>query len=203
MGRGAKAGLAVLLAVLAALGAGAWLLRRGYSALDKPSAAEEAVARRLRHLATPREARAQANPVPLSPAVLAEARSHFADHCATCHANDGSGETPIGRGLYPKAPDMRRAETQGMSDGELFYVIANGVRFTGMPGWGRGPDQDKETWALVHFIRHLPRLTAEEAMEMKGLNPRTPQEMEEERAEEAFLRGEDPSPAPEGDGHHH
>jgi mono/diheme cytochrome c family protein len=197
MRRGVKVTLAgLLLALLALAGGGLFLLRRGYSALEQPSALEETVARRLRRWATPAWARAQVNPLPDSAEVRAEARAHFADHCASCHANDGSGDTALGRGLYPKAPDMRQAATQSLSDGELFYVISHGVRFTGMPGWGHGPAQDGDTWALVHFIRHLPSLTAAELAEMKGMNPRNPQELEEERAAEAFLRGEDPGTAP-------
>jgi mono/diheme cytochrome c family protein len=186
---------AVLLAALAAFGA--YLLRRGYSALEEPSALEEAVARRLRHLATPPGARALRNPVPATPEVLAEARAHFADHCAMCHANDGSGETTIGRGLYPKAPDMRKAATQDLSDGELYYIIRNGVRFTGMPGWGGPAEQeDQDSWGLVHFMRRLPRLTAEDLMEMRRLNPKGPDELAAEREAEEFLRGGPPtSPA--------
>jgi hypothetical protein len=53
-----------------------------------------------------------------------------------CHANNGSGETEIGRNLYPKAPDMRQTKTQSLSDGELYYIIRNGVPMTGMPAWG-------------------------------------------------------------------
>ena len=67
---------------------------------------------------------------------MTDARAHFADHCAICHANDGSGDTPIGRALWPKAPDMRLRETQDLSDGELFWIIENGIRFTGMPALG-------------------------------------------------------------------
>jgi mono/diheme cytochrome c family protein len=75
-----------------------------------------------------------------------QGRNHWADHCATCHANNGSGETEIGRSLYPKAPDMRGPETQSLSDGELYYIIRNGVRMTGM--------FDYETWMLAAFIRN-------------------------------------------------
>jgi len=113
--------------------------------------------------------------------VLAEASAHFADHCALCHANDGSGRTEIGRGLYPKVPDMRRSSTQSLSDGELLYIIHHGVRFTGMPGWGEGSsDEDVDSWELVHFVRHLPRITPDEIQEMEKLNPRSPSEQEEE-----------------------
>ena len=195
-------GLALGLALAAA--GGLYLLRRGYSARARPSAMEEAIARRLRHLATPPGARSLANPVALTPEVLAEARAHFADHCAICHANDGSGETPIGQGLYPKAPDMRRRPTQELTDGELFYIIRNGVRFTGMPGWGTGPEhEDHDSWGLVHLVRHLPRLTPEELAEMKRLNPKGAHELAEEREAEEFLRGDAAAAEPPGGRHDH
>jgi mono/diheme cytochrome c family protein len=63
---------------------------------------------------------------------------HFADHCASCHANDGSGDTELGRNLWPKAPDMRAAPTQRLTDASCFYIIEHGVRFTGMPAWSTG-----------------------------------------------------------------
>ncbi|HET8646188.1 MAG TPA: c-type cytochrome, partial [Vicinamibacteria bacterium] len=188
-----KRALLVGVLLLGTVAAGsAYLLRRGYSAREPPSALEAAVARRLRGLATPARAQRLANPVPATPEVMGEALAHFADHCAVCHANDGSGETAIGQGLYPRSPDMRAADTQRLSDGELFYIIRNGVRFTGMPGWGSGPEhEDRDSWGLVHFIRHLPRLTPAELAEMQRLNPKGPRQLEEEREAEAFLRGED------------
>ena len=79
------------------------------------------------------------NPVSFSDAVWVESRAHFADHCAGCHANDGSGNTEVGRNLYPRAPDMRLAETQRLTDGELYWIIENGVRLTGMPPGATGP----------------------------------------------------------------
>jgi mono/diheme cytochrome c family protein len=168
----------------------AGILRGGLSARREPSAVEAFVARRLRHLAIPSGQRGRANPLPATPQAVAEGRAHFADHCAICHANDGSGDTEVGRGLYPKAPDMRRADTQSLSDGELFYIIRNGVRFTGMPAWGSDdPASDEASWQLVHFIRHLPDLTAEEIREMQELNPKSAAEAAEERAERDFLEG--------------
>jgi mono/diheme cytochrome c family protein len=114
--------------------------------------------------------------------------AHFADHCASCHANDGSGNTEMGRGLFPKAPDMRLAATQQLSDGELFYVIERGIRFTGMPGWGNGTTAGEESsWRLVHFIRHLPALSAAEVDAMKARNPRSPDDIRYEIEEERFL----------------
>jgi mono/diheme cytochrome c family protein len=94
----------------------------------------------MRNLAVPRGARNLRNPVAQTHEGLVEALAHFADHCASCHANDGSGQTEIGENLYPKAPDMRLPATQSLSDGELFYIIENGIRLTGMPAWGAGAD---------------------------------------------------------------
>ena len=194
--------LAVVSVAALAAAAGIYMVRRGYSARETPTALEAAVARRLRYLATPADARGKRNPVAATPEILAEARGHFADHCAVCHANDGSGETTIGQGLYPKTPDMRLPQTQGMTDGELFYVIRNGVRFTGMPGWGTVHEQeDTDSWGLVHFIRRLPSLTPEELQEMSRLNPKTAEELAREREAEEFLRGDD-SPST-GPGHAH
>lgn len=174
----------------------AWLvLGRGFSAKDEPTFVEAFVARRVRKLATPRSERDAKNPVTSSPEVLAEAKAHFADHCATCHANDGSGDTPIGKGLYPKPPDMQAAGTQDLTDGELFYIIHNGIRLTGMPAFGQGSaDTDIDSWKLVHFIRHLPGITSEELEEMKGMNPKSIHELEEEDAIRRFLAGEDVQP---------
>ena len=196
---GGVLGLAVL--VLAAVGA-VIVLRGGISARPEPSALEARVARAVRHLAIPSSDRGARNPIPASPRVLAAGRAHFADHCAVCHANDGSGQTSIGRGLYPRAPDMRRPATQDLSDGELFYVIESGVRLTGMPAWG-GPGSAEGSWHLVHFIRHLPAITAEEMAEMERLNPKSPDEWRAQQDEDEFLRGAAPAPASEHGSHSH
>ncbi len=131
-------------------------------------------------------------------------RKNKADHCATCHANDGSGQTEMAKNMYPPAPDMRKHETQGMTDGELFYVIENGIRLSGMPAWGTGSHEDQESsWKLVRFIRHLPNLPPEEISKMEKLNPKTSDELEEEQQEEQFLKGQPSNPSTSPDEHHH
>ena len=135
--------------------------------------------------------------------VWAESRAHFADHCASCHANDGSGGTELGQNLYPKAPDMRLDATQALSDGELYWIIKNGVRLTGMPAWGAPGNDDGNTWKIVHFIRRLKDLTAEDLKGMEAFNPTSRAELEEEREDEAFLAGEDPAPKPSPEPPHH
>ena len=176
------------------------IVRRGLSTHDEPSRVEAMLARTMRRLATPEATRARRNPVQPTEAVVERALEHYADHCAVCHANDGSGETEIGRGLYPRAPDMRAAETQSRSDGELFAVIEHGIRLTGMPGWGTGtPDGERDSWGLVHFIRRLPNLSSEDIERMEALTPKTPAQLKEEDEIRRFLEGDPSESAPTPD----
>lgn len=186
--------LLALLAILASV-LFIWIGSRGVSARGEPGAVETAIARTMRRLAIPRADRDRPKPVAGSQEVIDAGLAHYADHCAVCHANDGSGDTEMGRGLYPKPPDMRLPPTQGLTDGELFYIIENGVRLTGMPAWGDGSAESAEqSWHLVHFIRHLPRITESELERMKELTPRPPQEVRQEIEEERFLQGGEPVP---------
>lgn len=186
-------GLAVVIG-----GAGLWyFLNSGVSAKEQPGRLEEFVAGRARNMAIARRAKSLTNPVEYSGEIIAEGRAHFADHCATCHGNDGSGDTPIGRGMWPKPPDMRLERTQNLSDGELFWIIENGIRFTGMPAWSTGTKEgETASWHLVHIIRRLPKLTPEELAEMESLNPKPPAEVRQQIAEEAFLKGGGDQPPP-------
>ena len=188
-------GIGVVFAVVTFI----WIGSRGISARAEPGRLETVLARTMRRLAIPRGDRNRANPVTLSKEVLAAGMAHWADHCAACHANDGSGQTEIGLGLYPKPPDMRLPATQKLTDGELFYIIENGVRLTGMPAWGTGtPEGAEGSWHLVHFIRKLPTLTPEELEQIKSMNPKSPDEWRQEEEERKFLegQGEAPKPAP-------
>ncbi len=167
--RGKTATALVLVIVISALSALAiWFQRHGFSAREEPAWYEKVLARHARRIATPAGAKELKNPHPLTDESLVAAREHWAAHCATCHALDGSGNTTIGRNLYPKAPDMRDMETQKMADGELFYIISNGVRFTGMPAWGE-EDSAQSIWELVGYIRRLPVLSPEEKLLLEKL----------------------------------
>ena len=190
-------GAALLVAIggaVAAIGL-FYLMSTGLSARDTPGALETALALRARNLTIGWHAKNIKNPTQSTQEVLAEGRAHFADHCATCHANDGSGNTDFGRGMFPKAPDMRLPRTQQLSDGELFFIIENGIRFTGMPAFGSGNvSAESSTWPLVHFIRHLPQITEQELAEMERMNPAAPAEIERRLQEEQFLQGGDSAP---------
>jgi mono/diheme cytochrome c family protein len=175
--------------VIAAAGL-AYVRVTGLSARAEPSGVEARLARAVRSFAISRRDRERRNPVPRSEEAVRAGLEHFADHCALCHANDGSGETMFGRGMFPPSPDLRDDATQRMTDGELFFIIENGVRFTGMPAFATGTAEgEEESWKLVHFLRRLPQLSEPELERMRQLNPRPPEEIRQEIAEEEFLRG--------------
>jgi mono/diheme cytochrome c family protein len=194
--------LTVLVVAVLAIGFVAFsFLHNGVSAKATPTPLEVMMARKARHMALPKHARTLTNPLSASPENLRDGMLHFADHCAICHGNDGSCDTMMGSGLYPKPPDLRHEETQELSDGELFWIIENGVRFTGMPAFSSQHSSQEDSWKLVLFIRHLPQLTVEERLEMERNNPKSPADRLEEQQENDFLNGA--TPAPPAESHHH
>ena len=198
--KGAALAVAILM-VIGLFAAIVFVKATGLSARGRPGPLESALARQLRALALPGEYRDRANPVLRNDESIRNGMAHFADHCATCHANDGSGATSLGRGMFPPPPDLRGGATQDMSDGELLYVIEHGVRFTGMPAFGTGtPEGEEASWHLVNFIRHLPRVTAEELEEMAAMNPRPPAEIRQELEEQRFLQGDELVPTVDAPG---
>jgi cytochrome c553 len=189
MKRGHLILIASVLIAGVAIAAGALILHDGLSARATPTALEAFFAQHAHRLSIPSNARKMHNPMVASDENLKAARDHFADHCSSCHGNDGSGDTMYGKGLYPKPPDLRQPETQNLSDGELFWIIENGVRFTGMPAFG-GHGSEDDSWKLVLFIRHLPQLHDQERLEMEKMNPKGPDDRDEEQDEQDFLKGE-------------
>jgi mono/diheme cytochrome c family protein len=190
------AGLAVTILIVFVRG-------MGITARRDPPAIETRFAKAAWRFLVPGEIRSARNPEPNTPEVLRDGLEHFADHCAVCHANDGSGDTAIGRRIYPPAVDLREAASQGLSDGELFYAIEQGIPWTAMPGWSTGtPEGERESWVLVRFIRHLSALTPAELEEMERLNPKSPAQLERDREIDEFLRGSGSATPPTG-GHVH
>jgi mono/diheme cytochrome c family protein len=188
-----------------AIVAGLALAVTGVATHKPPPALEVTLARTARHYLIPVAQRNRSNPVPASVEWMAEAERHWADHCAVCHGNDGRGDTAIGRGLYPRAPDMTLPATQDLSDGELLWIIEHGVKLTGMPAWGTADpdDDDRESWELVHFVRHLPNITKEHLRAMEKFNPISREELDRQLAIERFLSGEETEPPPSEHGDHH
>jgi mono/diheme cytochrome c family protein len=180
--------LALLFAVLivVVLFGGLYVYARGhgFSAREQPSWMERTMALNARKIATPADAKSLANPRQQQTAeMIAEADEHFVEHCSICHGIDGRGDTNIGRNLYPKVPDMSQQDTQQLSDGELYYIISNGIRLTGMPAWG-SEDKPEAIWDLVSLIRRLPKLSPEELQRLQNAAREAGGELSEQAPED-------------------
>jgi predicted CXXCH cytochrome family protein len=158
----------IILAVagfVAIAGLGAIVLKwRGFRASSRPSAVETAVSRSLRDFAISAKDRNMKNPVAGDSVALQQGREDFLARCASCHGVDGRGLTPIGANTYPRVPDLHAKPTQDLSDGEIHYIIENGIQLTGMPAMPSShTGTAAESWKLVSYIRSLRSLTPTEA----------------------------------------
>ncbi|MBS1822530.1 MAG: c-type cytochrome [Acidobacteria bacterium] len=162
--------LVLLLIAVAVVGA-VWLKWRGLRATETPSAIETGVARSIRNFAIPGSERDRKNPDAGDPLATAQGRQDFLARCAICHGIDARGRTPVGANLYPRVPNLRLEPTQNLTDGELHYIIENGVRFTGMPANASAHRESAaESWKLVAYIRSVRSPGADEkAVEAKTL----------------------------------
>jgi predicted CXXCH cytochrome family protein len=155
--------LALLLVLLIVVVGAALLIHHGFRATNQPSKLETVAARALRDYSIPGVARREKNPLDATPQNLQDGRDAFLARCQNCHGHDASGLTPLGQSLYPRVPDLRTAPTQQLTDGEIHYIIENGVELTGMPAWGNPHQtQNADGWKLVLYIRSLRPLTQQE-----------------------------------------
>lgn len=166
----AKARERLLYGVVAIAGAATlvalFVLWQGIRAVEPPSAFETAILRRLRNHAIPWSEQRAKNPLINDAAALQQGRALFLANCATCHGVDGSGATRIGTNTYPRVPNLGDAPTQSLTDGQIHFIISNGVRYTGMPALDRMHRESKEdAWKLVLFIRNLRPLSSQEQAE--------------------------------------
>jgi mono/diheme cytochrome c family protein len=96
------------------------------------------------------------NPIPKSDAAIKEGGEHFQHHCQFCHGLDGHATgVPFAEKMDPPVPDLGSKDVQGYTDGQLKWIIENGIAPSGMPGW-KGILEDDEMWNIVHYMRNLP-----------------------------------------------
>ena len=147
--------LCISSAVLGALLAGC--------AADKgPSKEETSLANAAKDVTIPLEAGKMKNPLPETDEVVSQGQEVFLGSCAPCHGADARGSTDIGRSMNPPAMDLTSAHVQHWSDAELFWIIQNGVRLSGMPSWKSSISADG-TWKLARFIHNISRAGAASA----------------------------------------
>ena len=137
-------------------------LLQGCTADKRPSQEETTLANAAKDVAIPLEAGKKKNPLPETDEVVSQGQEVFLGSCAQCHGADGRGDTTIGHNMAPPAMDLSSSHVQHWSDAELFWIIQNGVRLTGMPAW-QSSISDNDTWKLARLIHNLPRLDAASA----------------------------------------
>src|SRR5271155_4961309 len=137
-------------------------LLTGCTANKPPSDGETSLANAAKDVTIPLEAGKMKNPLPETDEVVSQGQEVFLGSCAQCHGADGRGDTNIGRNMAPPAMDLSSSHVQHWSDAELFWIVQNGVRLTGMPSW-KSSISDNDTWKLARFIHNLPRLNAASA----------------------------------------
>jgi mono/diheme cytochrome c family protein len=129
----------------------------GCTADKHPSQGETSLANAAKDVTIPLEAGKMKNPLPQTDEVVRRGQEVFLGSCAQCHGPDGRGDSNLGRNMNPPAMDLSSPHVQHWSDAELFWIIQNGVRLTGMPSW-RSSISDNDTWELARFIHNLPHL---------------------------------------------
>lgn len=132
-----------------------------------PGALETRVARLALDRSVGRRAPKVSNPVKPDPEVRREGFAHYKAMCLVCHGAPGIESSEIAEGLNPPAPDLTLGRVQKRSDGEIFWIVQNGIRMTGMPAFGT-THKDEEIWKIVAFVRRLPALSLDEEKELKA-----------------------------------
>ena len=123
--------------------------------VSKPGEAESRVAKEVKHKLTV-GGKNVPNPLPATEENIADGREHFGHHCGICHGMDGQASgVPFADKMAPPVPDLTSKDVQDYSDGQLKWIVENGIDPSGMPAW-KGTLTDEEMWKVVHFIRHLP-----------------------------------------------
>jgi len=151
--------VAMFAVVFAIAGLYVLLSRADLSAIQQPGHTGEYLRTRLTRAVIRR--RAAREEIPLAPGdretsmSIAAGKNLYDMDCASCHGSDENGPTPMGRGMLPRTAALDSANLQTYSDRELFSIIRDGIRFTGMPGFF-GTETNEQIWDVVDYLRSLP-----------------------------------------------
>src|SRR6202162_5408719 len=159
----------ILIGILLVLGAVffvAWSGGYTVAATSLPGKTETKFAAFALNRAIQKRAPVKANPF-TKPEDVRAGLVHYKENCLDCHGAPGVEESEFGKGLHAPAPDLLVPAMQRMRDGELFWVVSNGIRMTGMPAFSP-THKEEEIWKIVAFVRHLPEVTTEEQKILKA-----------------------------------
>ncbi len=96
------------------------------------------------------------DPLPDDAATLADGKEAFSHYCVACHGMDGQNTgVPFADHISPPIPPLTSREVQSYTDGQLKWILDNGIRPSGMPG-SKEILSDDELWSIVRYLRHLP-----------------------------------------------
>ena len=96
------------------------------------------------------------NPLPDSPETRKDGQEAFSHYCSACHGLDGQNTgVPFVGHISPPIPSLTSGDVQSYTDGQLKWILDNGIQPSGMPG-SKGILSDDELWSIVIYIRHLP-----------------------------------------------
>jgi mono/diheme cytochrome c family protein len=124
-------------------------------AAHPPGRMETAVAGAVKHRLTV-GGRGERNPLPAGEETVASGRKQFSSYCANCHGPDAQNTgVPFAAAMAPPVPSLAAPEVQAYSDGQLHWIITNGLFPSGMPA-SRDLLHDEEIWEIVAYLRHLP-----------------------------------------------
>lgn len=151
-----KSWLIAVVVILILIGGAAYgLVTFDFGALPNPGGTETSIISSLRESYIRRGARnLPASPIANNAAAVSQGRTLYSKQCAECHGADGREPSPIGASMYPRVPSLSSPDTQAMSDKEIFWVIKNGIRFSGMPGFAN-INSDPQMWQLTYYLRSL------------------------------------------------
>ncbi len=138
------------------------LPRLDWGARRKPGAIERNLATRVLRRWVRRNADFASNPIPETPYNLMMALKEYEEHCTACHGADGSGWDRFEADFYPPVPNLVQG-TQKLSDSELYFIVANGIRNTAMPAFGKNHSPG-DIWRTILWVRHLAKLTTRERL---------------------------------------
>lgn len=98
----------------------------------------------------------QKNPLPDTQQVQEDGKEAFSHYCVACHGTDGQNTgVPFARHMSPPIPSLASVDVQNYTDGQLKWILDNGISPSGMPG-SKGILSDDELWSIVVYMRHLP-----------------------------------------------
>lgn len=132
-----------------------WVMTRNIGALPAPGAFETRLLTTIRDWYIHKAADDSASRAPaVDASEMSAGQGLFSMACTSCHGTDGRNPTNIGKSMYPRVLDLGSPEVQRLSNPELFWVIKNGIRFSGMPGFGNTLSDD-EIWQATYYVRSL------------------------------------------------